>query len=415
MSSDRRARYIQHLKDELGNRSNASSEIEYTGTRGWLVGDEGHGIATAVGKYCVCKPGANAREALKLPARWVDDHRAMAAPATAEVSPRYFRFDAMSEPERVRMRKTFAAAEPFPHIVVENSVAIPAAEVLEAYPPPDWPGWSRFRDAYQAEKRTCDDIDRIPAPLRGMIEELHAPAFLRFLEQVTGIERLLPDPYLEGAGLHCSGPGGVLAPHTDFHYYTRLGLYRRVNVIVYLNPDWKESDGGCLELYRGDAEASERTVVPRFGTCAIFRTDDRSVHGFPRAVAEGRWRRSIALYYYTAAEAEEFSGDTTTYWRQHGNPQGTARLRMMLYRIFLRCSSGFSRLAHRLNPTLALAISPRLGAKLGGVAGLAAGLGLGGALAALGLAGLGAWAVATLGSALLGAGLGAEIARRSSS
>src|SRR5499427_8009847 len=40
--------YIQRLKDKCGNRSNASSEIEYRGTRARLVGDEGRGIATLI-------------------------------------------------------------------------------------------------------------------------------------------------------------------------------------------------------------------------------------------------------------------------------------------------------------------------------------------------------------------------------
>jgi putative acyl-CoA dehydrogenase len=39
---------LQRLKDKLGNRSNASSEIEFDGTSGWLVGDEGRGVATIV-------------------------------------------------------------------------------------------------------------------------------------------------------------------------------------------------------------------------------------------------------------------------------------------------------------------------------------------------------------------------------
>ena len=38
--------HIQRLKDKLGNRSNASSEIEYHGTWAWRVGREGKGIAT---------------------------------------------------------------------------------------------------------------------------------------------------------------------------------------------------------------------------------------------------------------------------------------------------------------------------------------------------------------------------------
>ncbi len=40
----RNAIRIQRLKDKCGNRSNASSEIEYHGALAWLVGEEGHGI-----------------------------------------------------------------------------------------------------------------------------------------------------------------------------------------------------------------------------------------------------------------------------------------------------------------------------------------------------------------------------------
>ena len=39
---------FQRLKDKLGNKSNASSEIEYDGALGWLVGEEGKGVKTIV-------------------------------------------------------------------------------------------------------------------------------------------------------------------------------------------------------------------------------------------------------------------------------------------------------------------------------------------------------------------------------
>ena len=39
---------IQRLKDKLGNRSNASSEVEFDGTAGWLIGDEGRGVRTII-------------------------------------------------------------------------------------------------------------------------------------------------------------------------------------------------------------------------------------------------------------------------------------------------------------------------------------------------------------------------------
>src|SRR5712692_6903402 len=40
--------HLQRLKDKLGNRSNASAEVEYDGALGWLVGEEGHGVRTIV-------------------------------------------------------------------------------------------------------------------------------------------------------------------------------------------------------------------------------------------------------------------------------------------------------------------------------------------------------------------------------
>ena len=212
------------------------------------------------------------------------------------------------------LRARFQSARPFPHLVLDDMLRLPP-DVGDEFPPPDWDGWSGLGDTYQHNKYFCDVIERMPPTFSALIDELSRPRFLRALEKVTGIKRLIPDPYLSGGGLHLSGPGGILSPHTDFHHYRSLDIYRRVNVLVYLNQDWQESDGGCLEL--GDpsdpASAAERQlVVPAFGRCVIFQTDDRSVHGFPVPIADGRWRKSIALYYYTAAEASTFSGRRST-------------------------------------------------------------------------------------------------------
>ncbi len=45
---ERNAFFIQRLKDKLGNKSNASSEIELDGTVGWLVGEPGRGVRTII-------------------------------------------------------------------------------------------------------------------------------------------------------------------------------------------------------------------------------------------------------------------------------------------------------------------------------------------------------------------------------
>lgn len=251
-------------------------------------------------------------------------------------------------------RREFAQATPFPHVVLDDVLGVAPDDLLASFPDPQWPGWHRYHDDYQAGKLICSDPSLIPAPLMELIAELSSPEVLAGLEDLTGIGKLIPDPYLEGGGLHCSGPGGVLAPHTDFHLYRRLGLYRRINLLLYLNPGWESAWGGCLELYRSGGTRPARRVVPAWGTCVVFRTDDQSPHGFPDPIAPGRWRRSIALYYYTADETARYSGDTSTYWSQtmaHGE-RTRARARQLAYKGLLFGSRGIAFLAHRVDPNL---------------------------------------------------------------
>ncbi len=227
---------------------------------------------------------------------------------------------------------------------------------MSAFPDVSWPGWDQLGDRYQQNKLSCSDLELIPEPFRALIRELSEPRFLRALEEITGIKQLLPDPYLRGGGLHLSGPGGILSPHTDFHYYRGLSLYRRVNVLVYLNEDWSLQAGGCLSLYDRQHRIVQ-TVIPEWGRAVIFRTDDHSVHGFPVPVAEGKWRRSVALYYYTATPTDNFSGDETTYWKEHEAPAGVVRkARFVFYRTLLNLSRGISIFAHVVNPNQGLGL-----------------------------------------------------------
>jgi Rps23 Pro-64 3,4-dihydroxylase Tpa1-like proline 4-hydroxylase len=254
------------------------------------------------------------------------------------------------------LRREFETAAPFQHVVIDDFLRLPP-ESADTFPDISWPWWNEMRDRYQQNKRFCGDLNVIPHPFTSLIRELSEPRFLKVLEQITGIKQVLPDPYLNGGGLHLSGPGGILSPHTDFHYHRTLNLYRRINVLVYLNDGWSHQDGGCLSLCDKQGEVV-KTVLPDWGKVVIFRTDDRSVHGFPVPVAEGKWRRSVALYYYTAAPTADFSGDETTYWREHGEQAGFVRKsRFLVYRGLLKVSRRISIWANEVNPNWA---SPRI-------------------------------------------------------
>jgi Rps23 Pro-64 3,4-dihydroxylase Tpa1-like proline 4-hydroxylase len=278
--------------------------------------------------------------------------------APDEPSLRSERRDAPSASCRVDYRRleTLAAelaaefwlAKPFPHVVIDDLAHL-SSDDLSQFPGPEWPGWVRSAERYQGGKMTCNDPDLIPLPFLNLIDELSRPQFISKVEVITGIPKLIPDPYLVGAGLHMSAPGGALTAHTDFHYHPSLDLYRRINLLLYLNPDWSEADGGCLEL--GDHKnGGHVTVVPLLGRCVIFATTDVSVHGFPQPIVSDRYRKSIALYYYTAQDSSDFGGLLTTDWREHGHGSLAYRTRVAMYKSLLQSARGLTVAAHFVNP-----------------------------------------------------------------
>jgi hypothetical protein len=260
-----------------------------------------------------------------------------------------------------RLADQYRLAEPFPHIVLEKFLKANPSDVAAAFPDLNWEGWTNVGSSsetaaqHQAGKHRCRDIEVIPPLLQAMIYELSAPKFLRALSDLIGIPGLLPDPFLEGGGIQCTAPGGRLVPHTDFHHPPHLQLFRRANVLVYLNTDWNPEDGGQLDLFEMGAEKPSRSVVPQFGTTVIFTTDHRSLHGVrPISNAATDVRRSIALYYYTVEPAEVFSGDRLTYWYDEATTaskeSASFKARTVAMRGSLRASKLFTRLAYRLNP-----------------------------------------------------------------
>jgi len=243
--------------------------------------------------------------------------------------------------------RSFRDAKPFPHLVFDDLLVDGVVTPIRtAFPREGWDSWYRFEDKFQFKKHTCDRIDLIPEPLDRLILELNSGPFLSWLSRLTGIPGLLPDPWMMGGGLHSTGPGGFLLPHTDFHRGRDDQLYRRLNLLLYLNQRWGEDNGGALELWDKEKDCVVREVLPEFGRCVVFQTDAHSMHGFSRPVV-GRDRDSVALYYYTTSPPGRFSGDGATHWRGKSMvSQGFfGHVRQLAYRVCMAMSYRISLLA----------------------------------------------------------------------
>jgi Rps23 Pro-64 3,4-dihydroxylase Tpa1-like proline 4-hydroxylase len=77
--------------------------------------------------------------------------------------------------------------------------------------------------------------------------------------------------------------------------------HRRVNILLFLNEDWKDEYGGHLELWSKDLKYCDQFIRPQFNRLVVFSTTDFTWHGHqtPLNAPKNRSRRSLALYYYT--------------------------------------------------------------------------------------------------------------------
>jgi Rps23 Pro-64 3,4-dihydroxylase Tpa1-like proline 4-hydroxylase len=145
--------------------------------------------------------------------------------------------------------------------------------------------------------------EEVPSGLtRNLLAELNGRAFLGFLEEMTGIDGLIADPYLSGGGLHLTRRGGHLGVHADFNIHGKMKVERRLNLLLYLNDGWLDEYGGKLELWDREMTRCEKRIAPVIGRAVVFNTSLDSYHGHPDPLTcpPERDRRSIATYYYTA-------------------------------------------------------------------------------------------------------------------
>ncbi|MGA2837611.1 MAG: 2OG-Fe(II) oxygenase [Acidimicrobiales bacterium] len=199
----------------------------------------------------------------------------------------------------------YMAAEPYPHMVFDDFFAPEAIKAaIDEFPPLDPTEWNNYVHANERKFSNTDPATWGPT-LQTILAVLNSPRFVAFVGELIGVDNLVPDPTLEGGGLHQSPRGGFLNMHADFtvHPHNRK-LQRRANILLYLNPDWEPEYGGALEIWSRDMRECVEKVDPIANRVLIFSTEKDSYHGHPDPMTcpEGMTRRSMALYYFSVED-----------------------------------------------------------------------------------------------------------------
>jgi Rps23 Pro-64 3,4-dihydroxylase Tpa1-like proline 4-hydroxylase len=210
--------------------------------------------------------------------------------------------------QKINFRKlasNWGKKPPFNHIVIDDFLEKKLARNLEAeYPAWDDKMWYQYDNQIE-QKKALNHWDRFPATTYHVMSFFNSPEFIKNLELMTGIRGLQIDPGLHGGGWHGHTAGGKLNVHLDYSIHPKLGLERRLNLILYITSGWKSEWGGQLGLWAGSRDKMGKLgaqVDCLFNRAVLFDTTQNSWHGLPDAIRcpRGVIRKSLAVYYLTA-------------------------------------------------------------------------------------------------------------------
>lgn len=216
-----------------------------------------------------------------------------------------------------QLKEEFNAKKLFKYVVFDNFFDEQTADkILHSYPKIEDGKWDGTTYIDQKNKFQKTEFEKEPI-LNELFRELNSKDFLQWLQTLTEIEdELVGDEKLFGGGLHQSISGAFLNVHVDYNYHPETKYHRRLNVLIYMNKDWKGEYEGHLELWdmtKGKKRIEK--ISPDFNRCVIFETNEISYHGHPHPLntPKGINRKSIATYYYTKDRPKkEVSGEHNT-------------------------------------------------------------------------------------------------------
>ena len=212
-----------------------------------------------------------------------------------------------------KFKVQYRTAKPFPYIVIDNFLPefLLQSCLNEIKKHDEWYSnqveWIKPLEVNKFYYPT-DNTDMMEfskkLPITNMVTEyMNSEPFLKFLENLTGFEKLYRDPIMLGGGIHKIKKGGKLSVHIDYNEHPGRKWKRNLNLLLYLNENWKSEWEGNLEFWDADSLKKQIEVEPIFNRAVIFSIEDAPHgHPIPLKTPEDVYRYSLALYYFTNEE-----------------------------------------------------------------------------------------------------------------
>lgn len=241
----------------------------------------------------------------------------------------------------------YATSGHIAHFIVDDLLpASLASSIASVFPPASA---MHFKSTLRERKYISSQMNQYHPLLEDTLFAFHDTKIVSLMEQITGHTPLHADPMLYAGGISSMEQGCFLNPHLDNSHNKDRTLWRSLNLLYYISPDWQENFGGHLELWPGGMQKPQTVVESRFNRLVVMQTHHHSLHSVSPVVGNAA-RHCISNYYFSEHPMRADQPFHITAFR--GRPEQPLRdlclradtaLRMMLRRVK---AGGFFRTGH---------------------------------------------------------------------
>ncbi len=163
---------------------------------------------------------------------------------------------------------------------------------------------------------------------------------IKIISEICDIKSLYADESLYAGGLSLMAEDNFLNPHLDNSHDAERERWRVLNLLYYVTPNWKNENGGHLELWPDGPKKEPLVIESMFNRLAVMATHSTSWHSVNKVVVNDQ-RRCISNYYFSDYSLKEDDKFHVTKYR--GRPEEIlknivldfdANLRMLIRKVF---------------------------------------------------------------------------------
>ena len=217
---------------------------------------------------------------------------------------------------------------------------LPAEEARQVYSSFPDKSTMTLKKSLREYKYVAAQMDHYNPVLEEIVYGFQQPGVVQLVEEITGIQGMMPDDHLYAGGISLMARENFLNPHLDNSHDKNREAYRVLNLLYYVSPEWSEQSGGNLELWDEGPKGAPREIVSKFNRLVLMATHEESWHSVNQVKVD-QSRCCVSNYYFAAKPLEDHEYFHVTSFRgRPGQPvrdlvlQGDIALRQGIRKVF---------------------------------------------------------------------------------